>query len=195
MTRPWPINCVEINFHIERESSETSIYVWIDTQVGSERVLPSWWFESLIWGLPSGFPLPNHLALPGFESGFGLSQGPPMCVSALSWPRWFLWVVDITYYEVTPSPFFDFRGAFLPCVVGKVSLTSRMRNMWSFISYRSKAWLLTQGPICLLPQACNSNAHPLETSEKSPTCLVIPFLHVYNGANRSIPNVSGCSED
>ena len=47
----------------------------------------------------------------------------------------------------------------------------------------------------LLPQACNSNAHPLETSEMSPTGLVIPFLHVYNGANRSIPNVSGCSED
>ena len=49
---------LEINFHIERESSETSIYVWIDTRVGSERVLPSWWFESLIWGLPLGFLCP-----------------------------------------------------------------------------------------------------------------------------------------
>ena len=24
LTRPWPINCIEMNFHIETESSETS---------------------------------------------------------------------------------------------------------------------------------------------------------------------------
>ena len=27
----------------------------------------------------SGFPLANHFALPGSESVFGLSQGPPKC--------------------------------------------------------------------------------------------------------------------
>ena len=44
MTRPWPVSCVEMNFHIESESSETSVirkkkstYVWIDTRAGSER--------------------------------------------------------------------------------------------------------------------------------------------------------------
>ena len=30
-----------------------------------------------MWGISSGFPLANYLALPGSESAFGLSQGPP----------------------------------------------------------------------------------------------------------------------
>ena len=47
-----------------------------------ERVTPSWWFESLIWGISSGFPLANHLTLLGSVSLFGLSQGPPMCAHA-----------------------------------------------------------------------------------------------------------------
>ena len=38
--------------------------------------------ESLLWGISSGFPLANHLALLGCESVFGLSQGPPLCASA-----------------------------------------------------------------------------------------------------------------
>ena len=29
-----------------------------------ERIAPSWQFEPLIWGISSGFPLANHLALP-----------------------------------------------------------------------------------------------------------------------------------
>ena len=33
------------------------------------------------WGISSGFPLANHLALPGSESVFGLFQGPPVCRS------------------------------------------------------------------------------------------------------------------
>ena len=38
-----------------------------------ERALhaPSWHFKSLTWGLSSGFPLANHLALPESESVFG----------------------------------------------------------------------------------------------------------------------------
>ena len=38
--------------------------------------------ESLLWGISPGFPLTNHLALPGSESVFGISQGPPMCACA-----------------------------------------------------------------------------------------------------------------
>lgn len=44
------------------------------------RVMPSQEFESLLWGVSSGFPLAIHLALPGSESVFGLSQGPSMGV-------------------------------------------------------------------------------------------------------------------
>ena len=36
-----------------------------------ERVLASWQFKSLIWDI-SGFPLINHLVLPGSESIFGI---------------------------------------------------------------------------------------------------------------------------
>ena len=35
--------------------------MWIDTQAGSERLVPSWQFESLLWGISSGFPLASHL--------------------------------------------------------------------------------------------------------------------------------------
>ena len=47
-----------------------------------ERVVPSWSFESLIWGISSRFLLASHLALPGSESRFGLSQGPSLCARA-----------------------------------------------------------------------------------------------------------------
>ena len=60
---------------------------------------------------------------------------------------------------------------FCACVVEKVSLTSRMRNIWSFISYLGRAqtlspaileylftweelWLLSLGPVCPLLQCC-----------------------------------------
>ena len=58
--------------------------MWIDKWAGSERerAVPSWSFESLMWGISSGLNLANHLALPHSESVFGLSQGPPMCARA-----------------------------------------------------------------------------------------------------------------
>ena len=46
----------------------------------AERLLPSWQFKSLIWGISSGFPLANHFDLPGSQSIFDLSQNPPMGV-------------------------------------------------------------------------------------------------------------------
>jgi hypothetical protein len=58
--------------------------MWTDTQAGSEREIcwaaPWWWFESLLWGMSSWFPLAHHFASPGPESAFGVSQGPPLCV-------------------------------------------------------------------------------------------------------------------
>ena len=41
--------------------------MWIDIQV-AQRVVQSWYFKSLIWGISSRFPLANHLALPGSGS-------------------------------------------------------------------------------------------------------------------------------
>ena len=76
-----------MNFHIETESSEASKVlggkgVHMDRHTGGlrKRVTPSWQSESLLRGISSRFPLTNHLALPGSESVFGLSQGPPLCV-------------------------------------------------------------------------------------------------------------------
>lgn len=43
------------------------------------------WFKSLIRRSPLGLPLANQLALSGFESIFGLTQGPPpMCAHLLA---------------------------------------------------------------------------------------------------------------
>ena len=46
----------------------------------SETVTPSWYFESLLWGISSKFPLANHFALPVSEFVFGLSQDSPICM-------------------------------------------------------------------------------------------------------------------
>ena len=96
--------------------------------------------ESLFWGIPFRFPLANHFDLSGSESVFGISQNPLMCAySSLSqdglWWR-SLWEVDITYCEVMSPPFSSTsKKPFCACVVREVSLTLRIRNMWSFITY------------------------------------------------------------
>ena len=122
---------------------EKSIHVDRHTGGLRERVTHSWQFESLLWGISSRFPLTNHVALPGSESIFGISQGPPLCacvsLSQDGFQQRGLWVVDVTYYEVAPPPFLTSKEPFCACVVGEVSLTSRMRNMWSFISYLGRA--------------------------------------------------------
>ena len=71
MTRPWPVSCVEINFHIDMESSEASkafirrkvSTVYVDRHMDGlrERFVPSWWFETLFWGISLQCPLANHL--------------------------------------------------------------------------------------------------------------------------------------
>ena len=40
---------------------------------------------------------------------------------------------------MAPLPFLTSREPFCACVVGEVSLTSRIRNMWSFIFYLGRA--------------------------------------------------------
>ena len=55
-------------------------YVCINTQLCPEgQSCPYSSLNNLYGGISSRFPLVNHLSLPGSESIFGLSQGPPMC--------------------------------------------------------------------------------------------------------------------
>ena len=110
----------ERNFNKEMESSETSEVfirrkkVCVDrlTQVGSEKELNLWGSLNHLYGdSSSGFPLANHLALPGSESIFGLTQGPPLCACAFlsqdGFQRKGFWEVDRTYYGLAPPPFSD----------------------------------------------------------------------------------------
>ena len=46
------------------------------------RVVPSWQFELLSWGISSEFSLAKHFDLPGSQSIFAISQDPPICVHA-----------------------------------------------------------------------------------------------------------------
>ena len=44
--------------------------------------MPSQEFESLLWGISSGFPLADHFDLPGSQFIFGMSQDRPMSMHA-----------------------------------------------------------------------------------------------------------------
>ena len=109
--RAWTISYIEMNFHKEIESSE-SIKVFIRREKSTVRVdrhMESRTLESLFGAFFSRFPLANYLALTSFESEFVIIQDPSMCACASFSQHGFqqrgLWVVDITYYEVTPSLF------------------------------------------------------------------------------------------
>ena len=121
-------------------------------------------------GISSAFLLANHLALPGSESIFGLSQGPPMCVcTSLSQVGFYwrgLWVGwHHLWWGEAPSLLIS-KQHFCTCGVRKVSLPSRMRNMWSplgmaqllflfileYLSTGDKLQLLNLGYIFLVPQ-------------------------------------------
>ena len=88
-----------------------------------------------MWDTSSVFPLANHLALPDSESIFGITQCPPLCarisLSHDGFQRRSLWEGWHHLLWGAVSSLFDPRGALLCIVVRKVSLTSRMRNMWS----------------------------------------------------------------
>ena len=67
--RPWPISCVETNFHVETASSETNkLFIWRNNGIVCVdrlksrlrgRVAPSWQLDHI----SSGFLLTSHLAL------------------------------------------------------------------------------------------------------------------------------------
>ena len=65
------------------------------------RVVPSWQFELLSWGISSGFPLANHFDWPGSQSVGDISQDLPMCAHAsLSQDEFYqkcVWVENICY--------------------------------------------------------------------------------------------------
>ena len=87
MTRPWPVGFVGMNFHKEMEGSEAS-RVFISRRRG--RVNRLTWADSekelnfcgslnhLYGAFLLGFVCQSS-RLPGSESIFGLSQGPPLC--------------------------------------------------------------------------------------------------------------------
>ena len=73
-----------------------------------ERVAPSWWLESLLWGISSGFPLASHLALPASVSVFvylGVLPCACTCLSQGGFHRRGLWGVAVTYCGAVPLPF------------------------------------------------------------------------------------------
>ena len=92
VARPWPVNYVEVNFHIQTESSEISVYyeekgsVWTEAWEGSERMLcPHSSLSHIYAGIVSGSPLTSYLALPSSESVFGyLSALPRLCTHLLA---------------------------------------------------------------------------------------------------------------
>ena len=102
------------------------------THTGSERVALSWYFESLIWGIYFWFPLATNLALLG-SVYFRVLPCVCMCISQ---PRWIL-VKRPMCRLISPaigccSSLFDPQESLCACVVKKVSLTSRIRNTWSY---------------------------------------------------------------
>ena len=129
-------------FSKEMESSETSVvfirikkWLWIDTLMGWESVVPLGWFKSLIWGKFFKSSLATHLAVSGSGSMSGLTQGPPLCACASFSQDGFqhrgFW--DVTKHVIIwcPLPSLTPEEPFCTCVIWKVSLTSRMRNVWS----------------------------------------------------------------
>ena len=72
------------------------------------------------------------------ESVFGIAQGTPVCMlissSSLSLVKRLLHSWHHLLWGDAP-PFWTSKEPFCTCVVDEVSLTSRMKNMWSFISY------------------------------------------------------------
>ena len=95
--------------HVDRDRDRLRESHWVAT---------SWWFESLLWGISSRFPLADHFDFPGSLSIFGTSQDLPMCAKHL------LAKMDSTQeacgysvpWHYTPV---DIQGAFLcTCVLG-----------------------------------------------------------------------------
>ena len=87
----------------------------------------SWLFDSLLWGISSGFPMASRPDLPGSEPILGISQDPPMgawvCISRP------MGRYHTTSYHTTS----DLQGAFL---LGRFP---GLRNEKYVVSYVSRA--------------------------------------------------------
>ena len=87
-----------------------------------------WQFESLIWGISSGFLWPViFLCLVLSPYLVYLRVLPYGCAHLLA-------KMDFSeegFGQVDITPFLTSKEAFCACIAGKVSSTSRMRNMWS----------------------------------------------------------------
>ena len=140
----------------------------MDRHTNRIRVSPLWQFESLLWGIYSGFPLASHLALPVSESVFDISKAPRICwmhpLAKTDSSKEAHGQIDITCFLPSKEPL-------CACLVGNIFLTSRMRNMWSlsfiwagfnsslaftvlqYLSTGDNLQLLRLGPIYYLPQS------------------------------------------
>ena len=82
--------------------------------------------------------------------------------------------VDITYCGVAPPPFLALEEPFCACVVRKVSLTSRMRYMWSLylLSGQDSAPLCSSYYLCL-----GVSVHRRQSSAAQPGAHLSPALN------------------
>ena len=114
----------------------------MDMQVGSrERATPLWYFESVM-GHFFQVSLGQSSCFAGSKFGYGISQGPPICAflsqdGIQGRDMWLGW--HQLPWGDTPSLLTSIEP-FWTCVVGKVSLTLKMRNLW-FLSGQESARL------------------------------------------------------
>ena len=147
--------------------------MWINTELGSERELLS--CTLVAFEFHGTFPqvfFRSVISFAWFWVCIWYISGSSLCsfaslIQEMDSSEEVYGYVDITYYEVMPILFLTLKEPFFTCLGGVASLTSRMRSMWSFISYLSRAQtlpsssfygvsvtgkkLFSLGSICLLP--------------------------------------------
>lgn len=112
-----------------------------------ERIIPLWQFWSHYWAFLLGFLQTVILLCLALSLYLVYLQVLPCVCMYISQPRQILaksfWWVSLTSPTmVWHSSFLTFNEPFCVFVVRKVSLTSRMRNMFLFSSYLCRAQLL-----------------------------------------------------
>lgn len=149
--------------------------MWLDTQVSLKRIMPSWQFESLIWGTSSGSPLANPLASPGSKSIFAISLDPLMC-AGISQPRWILEKRPVHRLVLFThgSDGSDTRSHLTSSSLSeKFSLTLTVRGMWSLSSSGQGSALLS----LLHSRESGHREHipVVQPGAHLPSCLKITF--------------------
>ena len=128
--------------------------------------MPSWYFESLTWGVSSGFPLTSHLALLCSESCVWFSSGSSHLGVHL------LAKMDSrgeAYGQVDVSTLFlTSTEPFCTSVVRKLSLTLRMKNMWSLSLIWAGLSLSSYPPTIVFILECLSTGEELQLKTSAP---------------------------